>query len=91
MNIHKLKQIVSHLENNLDVVEGSQSATAELLTTFGMSLDNWFVEAVQSLGGDTSTIIRNNETGLEIALNDIILGKETSNYHFDYISEIPYS
>jgi len=88
MNINNLKQIVNDLETNYNLVAGSNPATADLLIMFGMSFDRWLINAVRDLGGDTSTLIRANETGLESALNDIMFVREESEYYVDYVGDL---
>lgn len=86
MNINRLKQIVNDLETNLEYVSGSNPATADLLVMAGTSLDRWLVDAVRELGGDTSTVIRNNETALEAALHDVMSDHgDESDWDVDFI------
>jgi hypothetical protein len=88
MNIPRLKQIVNDLETNYSYVAGSKPATADLLVLFGMSLDKWLIDAVRSLDGDVSTVIRENETALESALHDVMVDREESGYWVDFVGDL---
>jgi len=90
MNLEHLKKIVDDFATNFEYVKGSPTAEADLLVMAAMSLDRWLVSAVQSLGGDVSLVIRNNETALEMALQSHLYdaGGE-SEYYFDGVTEIP--
>lgn len=88
MNISRLKQIVNDLETNYSYVAGSRPATADLLLLFGMSLDRWLIDAVRSLDGDVSTIVRGNETALESALHDVMVDRDESGYYVEVIKPL---
>ena len=88
MQIDTLKKIVNDLDANYSYVAMCKPAEADLLIMFGISLDRWLTAAVRELGGDTSTLIRGNETGLEVALNGVVTRDDESDYFVDFVGDL---